>query len=247
MRIPSQPMETDTILPVVEELSDPFWIDDEIPEEPSDWYPDDNFETITQPINPVEMYALETPTSLNGVDEITPSSNIPGDEKLVEVDKPTEQSITSMEEMNDYKDKEISEKTPQLTSISTPSAPQISSIEDSSSVNNEIPVVEILSELPRYLVSPLTVLDKKDDVYMITVVLRASGDKTHDMLRLRRIHGIITSFPGNDRFAFQVYEKERGFLLEFPNLTTNMCSDLISRLNSLVGPENVKTEKITFL
>lgn len=82
---------------------------------------------------------------------------------------------------------------------------------------------------------------------MITVVLRSTGDKTRDVLRLRRIHGILVSFPGEDRFAFRVFERGQGYLIEFPNETTGLCPDLITRLHSLVGSENVRVEPITFL
>jgi DNA polymerase-3 subunit alpha len=82
---------------------------------------------------------------------------------------------------------------------------------------------------------------------MITVVLRSTGDKTRDVLRLRRIHGIITSYPGNDRFSFHVFERGRGYLLEFPNFTAGYCPELMHRLTSLVGPENVRAEPIPIL
>ena len=60
--------------------------------------------------------------------------------------------------------------------------------------------------LPRYLVPPTVVTTEDGSVHMITVLFRTTGDKTRDVLRLRRIHGIITSYPGNDRFAFHVFE-----------------------------------------
>jgi DNA polymerase-3 subunit alpha len=81
---------------------------------------------------------------------------------------------------------------------------------------------------------------------MITVIFRSTGDKTRDVLRLRRIHGIITSYPGNDRFAFHVFERSRGYLLEFPNFTVGFCPELKSRLVNLIGIENIRIEKITF-
>jgi hypothetical protein len=81
---------------------------------------------------------------------------------------------------------------------------------------------------------------------MITVVLRSSGDKTRDVLRMRRIHGTAMSFPGNDRFAFHVFEKGHGYLVEFPNFTTGLCPDLLSKLRLLAGSENVRVEPITF-
>ncbi len=83
-------------------------------------------------------------------------------------------------------------------------------------------------------------------IRMLTVVLRSSDDKTRDVLRLRRIHGIIMTYPGDDRFAVQVYEKGRGYLLEFPNSTTGITQELLDRLHGLVGVENIRVDVITF-
>ncbi|MEW5870596.1 MAG: DNA polymerase III subunit alpha [Chloroflexota bacterium] len=99
--------------------------------------------------------------------------------------------------------------------------------------------------LPPYLVSPRPA-EESGGVRMLTVVLRSTGDKTRDVLRIRRIHGIITSYPGNDRFAIHVFEKGRGYLLEFPNFTAGIGTELMERLKGLVGPENVRIEMITF-
>jgi hypothetical protein len=81
---------------------------------------------------------------------------------------------------------------------------------------------------------------------MITVILHSTGDKTRDVLRLRRIHGIITSYPGNDRFAIHMFEKNLGYLVEFPNFTTRHCPELLSRLKLLVGSDNVRSDPILF-
>jgi DNA polymerase-3 subunit alpha len=102
-------------------------------------------------------------------------------------------------------------------------------------------------DLPPYLMPPVPTVEQRQTIRMITVVLRASGDKARDVLRLRRIHGTIMSFPGSDRFAIQVFEQGRGYRMEFPNDTTGMCPELISRLHGLVGSENVRVEPITFL
>ncbi|MCU0489205.1 MAG: hypothetical protein MUE67_09660, partial [Anaerolineales bacterium] len=100
--------------------------------------------------------------------------------------------------------------------------------------------------LPRYLVPPTVVATEDGSVHMITVLFRTTGDKTRDVLRLRRIHGIITSYPGNDRFAFHVFERGRGYLLEFPNFTIGFSPELVTRLSNLIGSENIRIEKITF-
>ena len=99
--------------------------------------------------------------------------------------------------------------------------------------------------IQQYLVSP-TQSEPGEIVHMITIILRGSGDKTRDVLRLRRIHGTVMSYPGKDRFAFHVFERGRGYLVEFPNFTTGMCPELISRLRLLVGSEQVRIEPITF-
>ena len=104
----------------------------------------------------------------------------------------------------------------------------------------------LATSMPRYLVPPASVKAEDGAIHMITVVFRTSGDKTRDVLRLRRIHGIITSYPGDDRFAFHVFERNRGYLLEFPNFTVGMCTELISRLSALIGADNIRIEKITF-
>jgi len=100
--------------------------------------------------------------------------------------------------------------------------------------------------LPHYLVSPLPKTSDDGGVYMLTVILRSTNDRTRDVLRLRRIHGMITSYPGNDRFAFQVYENNRFHLLEFPNSTAGVKQELVDRLINVLGIENVRLEKITF-
>ena len=100
--------------------------------------------------------------------------------------------------------------------------------------------------LAQYLVPPAAIPEDDGEVHMITIILRSTGDKTRDVLRLRRIYGMITTYPGNDRFGFHVFERGRGYLLEFPNSTAGFCPELMARLTSLVGPENVRVEKILF-
>ncbi len=101
-------------------------------------------------------------------------------------------------------------------------------------------------ELPAYFVAPLQQGENSGDVQMLTIVLRSSGDKTRDVLRLRRLHGLIMTYPGDDRFAIQVVERGRTYLLEFPNYTTLVCQELLDRVRFLVGAENIRVEPITF-
>jgi len=97
-----------------------------------------------------------------------------------------------------------------------------------------------------YLTSLKPESPEHSGVKMITVMLRSSGDKARDVLRLRRLHGVMMTYPGVDRFSIHVFENGRGFLLEFPNSTTLVCPELIGRLNLMVGAENIRVEPITF-
>ena len=110
-------------------------------------------------------------------------------------------------------------------------------------VMDEPPVVH---PVPPYILAPGASSESKE-LYMITVSLRPSPDKMRDNLRLRQAYGILISYPGSDRFALQIYERNRGYRIEFPNFTTAACPELIARLNALVGAENIVIEKLTIL
>ena len=56
----------------------------------------------------------------------------------------------------------------------------------------------------------------------------------------------MISRPGSDRFALHIFERGRGHLLEFPNLTTSITPELITRIAALVGTDNIRVEPITF-
>ena len=79
---------------------------------------------------------------------------------------------------------------------------------------------------------------------MITVVLRPGGDKVRDNLRLRQCYGILISYSGHDRFAVQIFERARGYRIEFPNYTTTFCQELVARLASIVGADNIIVEPL---
>lgn len=81
------------------------------------------------------------------------------------------------------------------------------------------------------------------DPLLIRVALRSTGDAERDARRLRRVHGLLTSYPGRDRFALYVIEEARRVHLEFPNSTTGYCPDLILQLESLLGEGAVRVER----
>jgi DNA polymerase-3 subunit alpha len=80
------------------------------------------------------------------------------------------------------------------------------------------------------------------ELHMLTLVIRSTGDKDRDARRLRRVHGLLLSYPGRDRFAFLIYEAARHYNLEFPNATTGYCRELHAQLIALLGEGNLRIE-----
>ncbi len=104
------------------------------------------------------------------------------------------------------------------------------------------PPVENMRPAP-YTLSPNLPPDT-DEVRMVSVIFRQSGDKVRDTFRMHRAHGILISYPGLDRFAFLLYERGHGYQIEFPNLTTGINPEMVARLQKLVGAENVQVETL---
>jgi DNA polymerase-3 subunit alpha len=80
---------------------------------------------------------------------------------------------------------------------------------------------------------------------LITVTLRSTKKKECDVRRMRHIHGMLRSCPGKDHFAFKIIENGHFFVVEFPNLTTGINPDLLTRLKDQVGAENIQIDPIT--
>jgi DNA polymerase III subunit alpha len=79
----------------------------------------------------------------------------------------------------------------------------------------------------------------------IVVTIQASGDKERDTRKMRRIHGLLTSYPGADRFEFKIYEHDqRKYQLRFPNETTGYCPALEGQLTQLLGPDSVEVHAL---
>jgi hypothetical protein len=137
----------------------------------------------------------------------------------------------------------------QQLEIESPMMVADAAAQNSSASEPEIKDYIIKAEVPEKVINPfIPPLPTADgqDVNMITVIMRPRADKVRDNLLLRRVFGLMISYPGNDRFAFHIFENGRGHLLEFPNLTTGMSPELMALLSSLVGPENIRIEPITF-
>jgi hypothetical protein len=80
---------------------------------------------------------------------------------------------------------------------------------------------------------------------LIRVTIATSGDKERDKRRLRRVHGLLTSYPGGDHFEFTVSDyDQRSYQLRFPNDTTGFCPDLERLLHELLGAGTVEVHSL---
>jgi DNA polymerase-3 subunit alpha len=82
------------------------------------------------------------------------------------------------------------------------------------------------------------------DPRLLTIRLASTGDVQRDARRMRRVHGLLLSYPGGDRFVFHVFEASRQYHLEFPNSTTGFCKDLFTQLTLLLGEGMVAVERL---
>ena len=88
--------------------------------------------------------------------------------------------------------------------------------------------------------------DKEHAPRQITIMLRSMGEKDRDHLRIKTLYGTLISFHGIDRFSFQIFERGKGHLIDFPNDTTRVCPELLARLQKLIGEDSWRVEDITF-
>jgi DNA polymerase-3 subunit alpha len=78
-------------------------------------------------------------------------------------------------------------------------------------------------------------------------MLHSTGDKTRDVRRLRHVHGLLMSCPGNDHFSLLLFEHGQYYSIEFPNDTTGITPELLRKLVAAVGEDNVRVEPIQIL
>ena len=79
-----------------------------------------------------------------------------------------------------------------------------------------------------------------DKPRMVTVILHPCGDKVRDQRRLQRLHGLLRSCPGLDRFSLMIHESGHDYLVEFPNNTTGISTEMLRKLSEIIGEENVR-------
>ena len=193
---------------------------------------------------------------INAFEEEPPMPDDPDDWHLSA--SPTNSNDSQLLSENEFPIEDlVFEPAHKLTTGILPQSPQISSPSLVAETNFPLEAIAVLQPLetlePLGSVLPLIISPRvpeisyateKEDHHMLTIIIRASGEKERDVRRLKRIHGLLRSSPGNDHFCFYIFENEHRHFLDFPNDTTGVNSQLMDRLVELVGSENVQVESI---
>jgi DNA polymerase III subunit alpha len=86
--------------------------------------------------------------------------------------------------------------------------------------------------------------DKDHPPRQLTITLRSTGDHERDKRRIKTLHGLLTAQPGRDKFSFQIFENNKGYLIDFPNNTTRISHELLAQLKNLIGEEVWRVDEI---
>ncbi|NSW53733.1 MAG: DNA polymerase III subunit alpha [Anaerolineae bacterium] len=212
---------------MMDDVDMPF--DLEPPDEPTDW----GFETL--PVPPVKTSAPEESKQENGpvkketvqekkTETAAPRTALPA---AAEPRKSTAQEV--LEKARARREARAAQEKAQA-----PARPAVASSPHTQPAAKRVKPDELppLDDSPQAEKGPQKIL----------ITLQGSDAPDRDRRRLRRIYGELQACPGKDRFAFHVIENGQHYLIDFPNDTTGICPELLQRLKTRVGEENIKIE-----
>ncbi len=78
----------------------------------------------------------------------------------------------------------------------------------------------------------------------VWVTFARSGDEKRDIRRMRQIHNVLISYPGEDRFAMVIVDQEKQVVIDFPNATTGYCPALHAQLVEKLGEEGIQVTEL---
>jgi DNA polymerase-3 subunit alpha len=213
-----------------------------------------------QPVNakknvPAENSASHSPSKVVNPD--APETFPPGWEDSFTLEKPLENQPVESSSVPSAAEIEVASvssldssavnpgKEPEGKSLEVESNPKpLESTASASAAKLEIPTE--ISPLP---IVPPPAIEKnsgEDAPKRLTIYLHSSGDREIDIISLRQVYGMLISYPGQDHFAFHVFEGKKGYLMEFPNDTTQFSEELHSRLEERLGRENIRIDSVTY-
>jgi DNA polymerase-3 subunit alpha len=248
---PSPPPEV-TAQPIVEDITPSKEPEPEmIAEKPPTYQPEEPVSTWDDEMPPPPENFSDDWGSLNGISpEQTPvkaepvaEAQVPVEAIREEVTKPPAAEEPAPDTANEDQEPDREETLPAI-----PEEPGIGGAVQQTEPGGEpkIEIPPVPPRQPKKEEAPAGA-EKGGTPQMVTIVLRSTGDKDRDILRMRRIYGVLISSPGNDRFAFYMIERNHGYRLEFPSDSTEFNSGLRALLEDIVGVGNVIVEPITYL
>ncbi len=86
--------------------------------------------------------------------------------------------------------------------------------------------------------------DEKPKSRQLTLMLRVQPNAPvgSSERRVKRLIGIVSSYPGRDRFSLVIKENGKVYLVDYPDVHTNICDDMMSRLTEILGEDNIQVE-----
>ncbi|MEO1289711.1 MAG: hypothetical protein AAFV93_18265, partial [Chloroflexota bacterium] len=98
----------------------------------------------------------------------------------------------------------------------------------STSATDDVPIADLtgVSENGRALVH-------------LAAHFKRGDEPKRDRLRLRRIHAVFMTYPGEDTFSIVIQGRGKPTVMDFPNHTTGMCEALLKDLRDIVGDDGI--------
>ena len=86
--------------------------------------------------------------------------------------------------------------------------------------------------------------DEKPKPRQLTLMLRVQPNAPvgSSERRVKRLIGIVSSYPGRDRFSLMIMENGKVYLVDYPDVHTNICDDMMNRLTEILGEDNIQVE-----
>ena len=103
------------------------------------------------------------------------------------------------------------------------------------------------TEKPQLLYAPIEQAENHaHSPQRVTILLHSTSDRERDKRRIKLIYGTLISFYGRDKFTFQLFHDGKRHLIDFPNDTTRVCPELLTKLKKILGEESWLIEEIKF-
>ncbi len=79
---------------------------------------------------------------------------------------------------------------------------------------------------------------------MLTLTIARTGDSEQDRRRIKRLHGVLTQYPGRDRFCFILVNEEKSARLDFPNHLIEINDEALAWVAKFIGADNIQVEEL---